>query len=450
MRKIINYNIWLLIILMCWSCDSLLENDLPSNEVIAEDALESANDVQQLLNSTYDVTANVFNGNNQRFSELLADNVTILGNSGFLVQVYNRSTDFFNSDVGGYYGQPYIAILRANTILEGIDDVDLTQDQRDRFEGEAKFLRAINHFALVRHFAQPAGYTADNSHLGIVVKSSAEIKTDVRSSVDAAYDLIIADLEDAVDLLPAQNGNYATTYAAQAYLAKVYFQMNNFAQAAAYASDVIENGPFTFSDDINSRYGTSVSSESIFTLISTGLEDNRAGNFKGMYDSRAAVPTLLVSDDYFSLVNSSGGERSAWVENIGGSKVFTKFNRDYMNVSLTNLTELLLIAAESYAELNQNLSTAIDYVNTIKDRAGVALLSDGSSAGLIISEARKERRIEFGGEGYRLHELKRRGTLGEAVLIRNAPWDCNGMVLQFPASEQAVKGFEMNPEGGCN
>jgi len=302
----------------------------------------------------------------------------------------------------------------------------------------------------VKSFAQPYGYTSDNSHLGIVVKTNADIGTDTRSSVKEAYELIESDLLEAVDLLPESNGNYANSYAAMAYLAKVYFQENDFENASAYATTLIESDAFTFSDNINNRYNQEVSSESIFTIISTNIEDNRAGTFKSMFDSRSNIPVLLVSDDYYSLVNADGGDRSMWVEDKGEAKVFTKFNIDYMNVSLSNLTEMMLIAAESNAEMQDNLSESIGYLNQIKQRANVNLMPLNASPELIISEARKERRIEFGGEGYRVDELKRRGVLGEDVLVRNAPWDCDGMVLQFPASELAIKGFTMNPEGGCN
>ena len=125
------------------SCDDLLENELASNKV--EFAFNTADEIQELLNSSYDVVANANNGTNQKFAELLADNVFIPGNSGFLVQVYNRSTDFFNSDVGGYYAQPYIAINRANIILENADKVDITADELNRIRGEALFIRALCH-----------------------------------------------------------------------------------------------------------------------------------------------------------------------------------------------------------------------------------------------------------------------------------------------------------------
>jgi starch-binding outer membrane protein, SusD/RagB family len=456
MRPFIKYTCSLLLAISLAGCDDMLNNELPANQVPTDEAIKSKEDLQKLLNASYDVLANSFNGNAQRFSELLADNVAIIGNSGFLVQVYNRSADFFNSDVGGFYSQPYTAIVRANSVLENLDKVTLTDAERDRFEGEAKFIRGLAHFEMVRLFAQPYGFTADNAHPGIVVKTSSAIVPLKRSSVKQVYEQVIADLTEAEEMLPAENGNYATHYAAKAYLAKVYFQMNDFANAALMADDVISNSPYSFSDDINNRYNTTPSTEAVFSTVSTSVSDNRGSMFKDSYRSiNANAPTLRVSDEYYSfLTTNPADERASWVESkdyssVSDVKVFTKFDGDFMGVTLVGLTELMLISAESHGELNTNLPLAEGYLNAIKSRAGVPTLSS-VSAETIILESRLERRKEFAGEGIRLHDIKRIGVQGEPFVVRGAPWDCDGMVLQFPASEQSIVGFEMNPQGGCN
>lgn len=455
-RYIVKVICSLLIIALISGCNDLLENDIPENQIRSEDAIRSAADMQKLLNAAYDMLATSLNGNAQRFAELLADNVTIIGNSGFLVQVYNRSSDFFNSDVGGFYGDPYEAIVRANSALENLDKITLTEQERNRVEGEAKFIRAVAHFELVRLFAQPFGFTPDNSHLGIVLKTSSKIEPRTRSTVKQIYDQVIADLSDAEALLPAANSVYATHHAATAYLARVYFQMNDFTNAAAKADQVLGGSPFVFPPDVNNRYGKQISSEAVFATLSTSVDDNQGSLFKDSYRSvNATAPTLRVSDEYYTLLTSNAGDkRAAWVaikdyNSVENAKVFTKFDSDYMSVAQLSLTELMLISAESHGELGTQLPLAEGYLNQVKGRAGVPLLS-GASAQTIILEARKERRLEFAGEGHRLHDLKRLGVQGEGIVVRGAPWDCDGMVLQFPASEQSIEGYQMNPQGGCN
>lgn len=456
----------LLLILLGTGCNSLLESVLPDNVKEEKDAIKSGDDLQEVLNSAYDVVANAHNGNTQRFAELLADNINVIGNSGFLIQVFNRQTDFFNSDIGSLYNDHYRSIFRANDVLENVGRLSLSQSEADRFEGEAKFIRAISHFELVRLFAQPYGYTPNNSHLGIVIKTSTEIAPLSRNTVAEVYEQIIVDLKDAEAKLPETNGVYATAYAAKAYLAKVYFQMNDFENASLYASEVTAEFSFV-EDDINARFTKVLSPETVFGTVSMSINDVRSGLFRDHYrsinpdpedpDNTEAIgsPFFRSSIEYYTFMRSNPADlRASWVAektySNGNAYVFTKFDSVWFSVSLASVTEMKLIAAESNAEQGVNLTAAINHINDIKTRANVAPLSTGASAAAIIAEARIERRKEFGGEGNRLHELRRIGTLGEDVLIRNSPWDCNGMVLQFPASERSIQGFVLNPQGGCN
>jgi hypothetical protein len=80
----------------------------------------------------------------------------------------------------------------------------------------------------------------------------------------------------------------------------------------------------------------------------------------------------------------------------------------------------------------------------------VYLLDNSVSTEDIITAARNEYRKETLGMGLWVEQLQRRGAMGEDITIRNAPWNCPGMALQFSASEGNVAGFEFNEVGGCN
>ena len=112
---------------------------------------------------------------------------------------------------------------------------------------------------------------------------------------------------------------------------------------------------------------------------------------------------------------------------------------------------MLFLRAECLGEMNTNLSTAIEDINRIRTRAGSPqLLSTTASAEDVIDAARVEYRKETLGMGQWVSQLQRRGVMGEDIVIRDAPWDCDGMALQFSASEGNVSGFEFNPVSGCN
>jgi hypothetical protein len=110
-----------------------------------------------------------------------------------------------------------------------------------------------------------------------------------------------------------------------------------------------------------------------------------------------------------------------------------------------------LIRAEALAALGSDLATAIQDVNDIRERAyggPQKNLAGSAGASAILTAVRFERRIEMLGEGNRVQQLKRRGANGESITIRNAPWNCPGMVLQFPVSE-LTDIFPLNETGGC-
>jgi hypothetical protein len=111
-----------------------------------------------------------------------------------------------------------------------------------------------------------------------------------------------------------------------------------------------------------------------------------------------------------------------------------------------------LIRAESLAELDSDLLTAIGDINAIRDRAfgaGNFTLPLTASSEEIRDAVRNEFRKETAGEGLWTEQLLRRGTMGEDIFIRDATWDCPGMSLQFSNSENTVDGFILNEEGGC-
>ena len=438
------------------SCDKLLDLE-PGNEVLEDVALQTTEDMQNLLNSSYDVMANTYYGAYQNLGELLSYNLSIPRAHNDYTEVYNRATIFFNGTVGDLFGEPYTSIYRANYLMDSYDLIDdFKEEDRIRLEAEAKFIRGLSHFEIVNLFAQPYGYTSDNSHLGVPLRLSVTPEALPRSTVKEVYDQVLADLNYAKDNLPEHNGIYADRYAAYAMLARVYFQMNDFEKAAEAAAVVINEGNYVL-DSLNVRWSEEISSENIFTLV-IASSDNRNKAFNNYRSDNTEIPELYASREYVEGLYGqnipTSDERSKWFVKMAPTSPnyyynINKFNRNYFNIPYLHLSEILLIHAESLAELGTDLTTAVIDINTVRERSGVSFLNENSTPEAIIAAARVEREKEMIGEGRIIFDLKRRGAKGENVEIRNAPWDCNGMALQFPISENTSV-FEMNPTGGCN
>ncbi|MCH8554100.1 MAG: RagB/SusD family nutrient uptake outer membrane protein [Schleiferiaceae bacterium] len=438
------------------ACDFLELEPQSEGELLARDALNTPDDLQKLLISVYDVQANFLGGQYQNLTELLADNVAAPVNNADYLEVYGRSTNFFNGTVGGVYRDAYITIYRANVLIESVDLIsELTEDNKNRIVAEARFLRGTNHWFATRLWAHPYGYTPNNDHLGIAIRTEASQTPVARSTVAEAYDVVIEDLEFAMENLPDINSIYATKTAAKAMLAKVYFEMRDYEKAAQLAGEVIQSGNYAL-DNLN-RFEGGGSTEAIFTLVSTPPNDERAQGFLGNYRSDVNPnPTLKSTLELFTLArqDTSDLRGKEWfrVLNPGESNEaygVAKFDFNFMNVPVVHLSDLMLLWAESKARLARDLPDALDLLNEVRQRAGVTPLSISGQIA-ILDAVQKERRLELAFEGDRLFQLKRQALEGEISTIRNAPWDCNGMLLQFPVSEQTGGGFQMNPQGGCN
>lgn len=433
-------------------CEKFLETP-PLESIPKEQAIADETGLKAVMNSAYQIVGggNMFGGKIQVINEMLADQINGTLLTGDFGEIFGRKTSVFGDYKNGMYTDMYQSIFRANTVLENLDKAT---SMRDNLEGQAKFVRALSHFQLVQFFAQPFGFTTENSHLGVPIRLTTSIDPGVRATVKQVYDQIIADLKVAEVKLPDENGGYATRWAAKALLAKVYFQMNDYPNAYLYSNQVISSNKFVL-DTYISRFSETGSKESIFKIINTISAYETGGELRGQFRSDFNLPTFRFTTDFYASVNTTNDTRKVLYDNVKypGFIVTTKYNKDRFEVPVIHLTEIKLIRAESAAETNTNLTVAAQDINDILARAynNTRSIPLASSASLIRTNARFERGIEMAGEGNRISEIKRIGAKGENIDKRGAVWNCPGLVLQFPQGEMASNtSFPRNPEGGCN
>lgn len=464
MKRIYWQSITLLlaVTLFTTGCKKFLERP-PEGQMTEEEALKDEAGVQEFLNGEYTLIADgdFMGGRVQSLTDMLADQLDGSRFTGDFSEIYKRQNSIFGDVRNNFYKKGYRIINVANGVLRKLTLV--SEANVDNVKGQALFFRAVAHFELVRLFAQPWGYTSDNSHYGIPLRSEIVIGSVQRSTVKQVYDQVIADLKEAEILLPdAYSNNYkATKWAAKAYLAKVYFQMNDFANAYKYAAEVVANNGFVMDAGYSARFSPGQSREGIFVIANEITRFQPGGELRGNYRSDLNIPVLNFTSQFYSVVTADPLDvRKSWYSNTlqSGYYVTTKYNRDYFDLPIVHLTEMKLILAESGAEIAGSnaaaLSSAITNLNEILTRAyGGTLrnLAPSSTPALVISTARREHELELVAEGSRYHEIKRIGSRsGTNVDRRGSAWNCNGFILQFPKGEQdAFASFIMNPEGGC-
>ncbi|MES2654967.1 MAG: RagB/SusD family nutrient uptake outer membrane protein [Bacteroidota bacterium] len=446
----------------------------PEGFLLEGEAVKSGQDVIKIVNSTYDALANRLNGNAQIYSDLLGDELADYNINGDRREMYTRGVIAFNATATDNYRGIYRCVFRANTCLDYIQKFnDLTETQKSTLEGELKFIRALSHFEIAKLYAHPKGSSplidANKTQTGIPLRKKVSIDPVLRSTINEMYSYIEEDLLAAISLLPNSNPAnttrkvYADKIAAKALLAKVYFQSNQYQKAIDILNDVLSDNAYQLSDSLNHFDNASFSKEYLFQFVSTGTGDNRAAGYTGNYRSdNVAVPNMQISKLAYDYMNQDTTDKRLGLikvinkgkpEEVYGSK---KFDYDFFDVPYLLLTDMYLMRAEALAITNQNLTTAATDVNKIISRSYITpapkLLTGAELPDVIKAKVRDERRREFLLEGDRIQSFKRIGANGETQTpntIRNAEFNCNGLVFAFPQTEVTI-GFTQNPTQACN
>src|SRR6476469_4815612 len=120
-------------------CEKILDIDAKGG-IVKDTVFSKELNVRALLNSTYTVlgSANWYGGKTQQFNDLLGDEFFGQELGSTKGEIYNRNTSVFNSDIGSFFKEPYIAVQRANQVLENLDII--SPSFKDNAEGQAKFI----------------------------------------------------------------------------------------------------------------------------------------------------------------------------------------------------------------------------------------------------------------------------------------------------------------------
>ncbi len=441
-----------------WSCSSVL--DVRNEGQLSNDAaLVSTAAVEVAVNGAYEsLWSTLGAGNPWTTLDALGGDVYYEGSDFGFLEIYNLNMSLFTPNNRGLWTTGYEGINRANNILEALPKInDVTAAaNRNRQRGECLLIRGILHFELVRLWAQPWGFTADNSHPGIPLRISstqgAAGAAIPRSTVAQVYAQVIADLTEAESLLgdaPTYDRVYKSV--ASAYLARVYFQQGNHQQAYNFADKVIKANRsgvrFALNSDLTTILTTPNSPEAIMQIAQPEQYNSSAGLI-GMYRStRYGAAPFSSSDDFqafLSTIPNNDARKALYRQRNGfDPRVYSyKFDITVAPTTIIRLPEMLLIRAEAGAELARpDAEVRADY-NALRVRAGLS--ADNSTTGKdnLLAAIRRERRLELAFEGDRLHYLRRI----RATNIRGQAWNSWRLIAKIPDVEiSGNPNIELNP-----
>lgn len=234
------------------SCDKQLEID-PRQSIDANTALTSREAIEASLTSIYSRLKNNRNYGRDLIThpEALADNGFATFKSGRLVgEAANTLGSHFT---GTIWTNGYAAINQINLTLEAIPALSgVTDADRNRWDGQLYFLRALYYFDMVKVYAYIPGAVVAAQDRGGVPITLEGISTSggalsylpARAPIDDVYTQIVADLTLANSKLLAPGAgvspiSLANKAAAQGLLARVNLYRKNYGEAKRWADSVI-------------------------------------------------------------------------------------------------------------------------------------------------------------------------------------------------------------------
>lgn len=130
-----------------------------------------------------------------------------------------------------------------NVVINGVlDSKNGLPETKNIILGEALIHRAYNFFMLVNMYAKQYDAASADKDLGVPILIKPELLGDLtRSSVKHTYERILADIRQAIPLLPNKSTSNTRPSKAAAYalLSKVYLNMRDFTNAAAFADSTL-------------------------------------------------------------------------------------------------------------------------------------------------------------------------------------------------------------------
>ena len=328
--------------------------------------------------------------------------------------------------------QHYDGINRANIAIDRIPEIQGDTATTNRLVHEARFLRALLYFNLVRLWGDVPlvlHETTSLANLDVARAPAADV-----------YTQILSDLKDA-EKLPVKftgvNSFRVTSGAAKALELNIYVTRKQWADAISKYNE-IKNGGFGY--DLFSNYAdvfntaTKNGKEHIFSVqyIADG-----AGNLTGTgntnireiisapiqlngADADAPHPSLLASFNskdlrygvtfYTSLVSPFDGALKSFTPHF--KKYFDPASgknllNSGVNVPVLRYVESVLFYAEAVNESQGAVSEAYDAINKVRTRAGLPNLTAGLSQDQFRDSVYVERRHEFVYEDIRWFDLIR-------------------------------------------
>ena len=453
-KQKVKYRVPLLVacvfIIVVLGCEDFVEIDPPRTELVNETVFANDNTAIAAINGIYSEMIGLFEGFTSGgslsvtyLSGLSADELDYFGSFASPIEFHANSLTVTNLDItNALWGRAYFLIFNANRLIEGLNNSEgVTASVRLQLEGEAKFIRAFCHFYLVNLFGNVPLVTSSIFQENNVASRNLEAQV---------YEQIIVDLKDAQNLL---DEDYVTDErvrpnksVATALLARVYLYTEDWVNAEAQATTVIENtASYDLLADLNSVFLAN-SVEAIWQLkpAQSSLNTNEGFNFVLTSSPVVSSGNVALTNQLQAAFELNDNRKVNWVNSYTDGTDTWYYPYKYKIQSDQEVTEysMVLRVAEQYliraeARIWQgNIVGSQEDLNAIRNRAGLVNTPANDQASLLMA-IEQERRVELFTEwGHRWLDLKRTDR-ADAVLssVPFKDWQLTDVLYPIPQSE---------------
>jgi hypothetical protein len=410
------------------SCEDLVT--APQQSLSTELAFSDGQAVEGSLLGVYSLTQefDVYGSLPQVVADFQSDNVDFIGSFPTLQSIKDFSAQADNSSIRDLWRYHYRAILAANAVIKFTPtspDATLSEEERNQFVAEAKFVRALLMLQMVNLFAQPIQIGGESAEgIPIVLEPyEGEIVNFPRSSVGEVHAQIKQDLDEAILHLPIEHNTAAftrgraTVGAAKALLSRLHLYRGEWQQASDLAEEVLDSDLYAVAPNYG-FWGENVA-EYVFSLQNSEIDNGRTGSGGwGEYYNPASEGAR--GDAPFSsyLIEAyeeeANDKRFTELTQVGDNgRVYTTKFPDFVthsdNVPVIRTTEVALNLAEALAQIEGVNDGSLAIMNQLRTRAGLSSVSatDFSTPQAFIDFILNERRKELAFEGHRRMDLLR-------------------------------------------
>lgn len=352
----------------------------------------------------------------------------------------------------------YQAVLSTNIVLENINIVPHSPGEQaawNNVKGSALFFRAFYFYGIAQVYTLPYNSSSAAADWGIPLRLNADYtQVSVRSSQEQTYRQIITDLQQAISLLPVTPAikSRPARPAAYALLARVYLDMQQYADAGAYADSCLQL--YNHLIDYN-------------TLDPTADDPFERFNDEVIFEALAPVADIAaalcrIDTPLYASYAANDLRREIYFSNNNG---YTVFKGDYSGLGAArNLNiftgiiadEMYLVKAESLARA-ANTTAAMQALNALlltRWRTGAFVPLTAANPAEALQQILTERRKELLFRGARWSDLRRlkddpQFSVTPVRIINGRQYELapnsSRYALQLPRSVIEQTGMPQNP-----